>query len=174
MLDDIDIHMDNTHGTPASQILANIPATDVRSPTSILLLPGVSSVSKVSSSQHHGQIFTHVMFGLATSLHWPPHFKTREALTKIPLTMCYRFSLCEEKSAPCCCALDPLTSWGPGTAIYPLMSLLTSPHEQWTHSNYSHPKNTRTPKQNLCLTLPSLYPLSLLPVPAHLPKVKFH
>lgn len=69
MLDNIDIHMDNTHGTPASQILANIPATDVRSPTSILLLPGVSSVSKVSSSQHHGQIFTHVMFGLATSLH---------------------------------------------------------------------------------------------------------
>ena len=67
MLDDIYIHMDNTHGMPASQILANIPAIDVRSPTSILLLPGVSSVSRVSSPQHYGQIFTLFMFGLATS-----------------------------------------------------------------------------------------------------------
>lgn len=98
----------------------------------------------------------------------------KRSLNKIPLTFCYCSSRCKEKGAPSCWTwtASSLASWRPWTIIYPLMSLLAFPHKHEPWSNFSHLKNTLTPKQNppTFSSLNLLQSLPLLPISP----VKYH
>lgn len=108
---------------------------------------------------------TLLLFGLVTSLTVPQH-RTNLHSSKLekpwqnPLNSVLLFFPLWGKSALCCCAPDPLTSWG----IYPLMSLPASPCKQQTHSHYSHLKNTWE-HQNKTFAWPSHPSILFLPTP---------